>query len=97
MFNLIRFAVICVLVYFAYRIIKWIFFSPVIKTHDLPERQVSALKGEDLIEDPYCHIYMPKSQAFKATVDGQELYFCSKKCCERYIVEKPIKKAQEAS
>jgi YHS domain-containing protein len=97
MFNLIRFVIICVLVYFAYRIVKWIFFSPVKSSYELPKRQESTQNGEELIQDPYCHIYMPISHAYKASIEGQELYFCSKKCCERYSVEKPAKKAQEAS
>ncbi len=97
MFNLIRFVIICVLVYCVYRIVKWIFFSPAIHSHELPKRQVSTQKGEELIQDPYCDIYMPISHAYKASIEGQELYFCSKKCCERYLLEKPVKKAQEAS
>jgi len=97
MFNLIRFAIICALMYCVYRIVKWIFFSPVRSTHELPKRQAPAQKGEELVQDPYCQIYMPISHAYKASVEGQELYFCSKKCCDRYIEEKPIRKAQEAS
>jgi len=97
MFNLIRFVIICALVYCAYRIVKWIFFSPAKSSYELPKRQATTQKGEELIQDPHCHIYMPISHAYKASIEGQELYFCSKKCCERYIVESPIKKAQEAS
>jgi YHS domain-containing protein len=40
---------------------------------------------------------MPISHAYKESIEGHEFYFCSKKCCERYIAEKPLKKAQEAS
>ena len=97
MFNLIRFAIICVLVYCVYRIVKWIFFSPVKSTRELPKRQTPAQKGEELVQDPYCKIYMPISHAYKASIEGHEFYFCSEKCCERYIAEKPLKKAQEAS
>lgn len=97
MFNLIRFAIICVLVYFAYRIVKKIFFSPIKSTRELPKRQAPAQKGEELVQDPYCHVYIPISHAYKASIEGQEFYFCSKKCCEQYRAEKPIKKAQEAS
>lgn len=96
MFNLIRFVIICVLIYFVYKLVKWIILSPAIQSHDVPGRQSSIAKGEDLVEDPYCHVYIPMSQGYKVLVDGQELYFCSKKCFERYISESPIKKAQEA-
>lgn len=41
--------------------------------------------GEDLVEDPLCHTYIPVSNAWKATVDGKTLYFCSQKCLDQYI------------
>ncbi len=52
------------------------------------KRQSGALgkprPGEDLVEDPLCHTYIPVSNAWKATVDGKTLYFCSRKCLDRY-------------
>jgi YHS domain-containing protein len=96
MFNLIRFLIICALIYFSYKLIKWIFFSPATTKHDLPKHQATAIKSEDLVEDPYCHTYVPVSQAYKASIEGQTIYFCSQKCFEKYIIENPIKKAGEA-
>ncbi len=95
MFNIIRLVIVCALIYFIYRIIKWIFFTPLIKSQDMPGRQTPTLRGEDLVEDPYCHIYLPVSQAYKKPVDGQDLYFCSQKCLEQYILENTTKKARE--
>jgi YHS domain-containing protein len=71
--------------------------SPGIKSQDMPRHQVPAAPGEDLVEDPYCHIYVPMSQAHKATIDGQVLYFCSEMCSEKYISEHSTNKAQGAS
>ena len=96
MFNLIRFLIICALVYFSYKLIKWIFFSPVITGHDLPEHKTTAVKSEDLVEDPYCHTYVPLSQAYKASIGGHTIYFCSQNCSEKYIIENPVKKTGEA-
>ena len=96
MFNLIRFVFICVHIYFVYKLVKWIISSPAIQSHDAPVSRSSITKGEDLIEDPYCHVYIPMSQAYKVLVDGRELFFCSKKCFEKYISESPMRKAQEA-
>lgn len=96
MFNLIRFLIICTLIYFSYKLIKLIFFSPVTTNRDLPEHKATAIKSEDLIEDPYCHTYVPLSQAYKASIKGQTIYFCSQKCFEKYIMEDPIKKTREA-
>jgi YHS domain-containing protein len=97
MLSLIRLAIFGVLIYLVYRVAKWIILSPGIKGRDAPGHQVAAAPGEDLVEDPYCHIYVPMSQAYKTTIDGQDVYFCSQKCLEKYMSEQSTKKAQGAA
>jgi len=46
-------------------------------------------EGEAMVEDPQCGTYLPISEAVKATINGHQHYFCSKKCLKEY------KKAQE--
>lgn len=43
--------------------------------------------GEDLVEDPVCHTYIPVSSALKKEIDGRTLYFCSQKCLDAYVRE----------
>jgi YHS domain-containing protein len=40
--------------------------------------------GEELVEDPQCHAYVPVSQALRTEIDGKMVYFCSRKCLEQY-------------
>lgn len=40
--------------------------------------------GEDLVEDPVCHTYVPISRACRESLDGKTLYFCSPTCRERF-------------
>ena len=40
--------------------------------------------GETMVEDPQCGTYLPLSDAIKANINGQEHYFCSKKCLKEY-------------
>jgi YHS domain-containing protein len=44
--------------------------------------------GEDLVEDPLCHAYIPISHALRISVDGRVCYFCSRKCLEEYCGNK---------
>jgi YHS domain-containing protein len=44
--------------------------------------------GEDLMEDPVCHTYVPLSQAYKKEISGKDYYFCSKQCSDKYTLEK---------
>ncbi len=41
-------------------------------------------EGEIMVEDPQCHTYLPQSDAIKANINGQQYYFCSKKCLREY-------------
>lgn len=43
-----------------------------------------ALKHDILIEDPVCHVYVPKSQAVSLELHEKIYYFCSKKCREAF-------------
>lgn len=97
MLGLIRLVIFGFLIYLIYRLAKWMIMSPGIKGPNMAGYQVPAVQGEDLVEDPYCHIYVPMSQAHKATVEGRDLYFCSEKCLEKYVSEHSSKKAQGAA
>jgi len=41
-------------------------------------------EGEVMVEDPQCGTYLPVSDAIKASIHGQQRYFCSKKCLKEY-------------
>lgn len=47
----------------------------------------TAVAGEDLVEDPLCHTYVPIGDACRAQIDGKTLYFCSLQCLEQYKSE----------
>ena len=38
----------------------------------------------EMVQDPNCDTYIPKTEAVSATVDGQDYHFCSEKCAEEY-------------
>ncbi|MDI6777308.1 MAG: YHS domain-containing protein [Syntrophales bacterium] len=63
-------------------------FLPAGGKSDRPPIFREAIKGEDLVEDPYCHTYVPLSSAYKVSIKGRTVYFCSQKCFERYRSEK---------
>jgi YHS domain-containing protein len=83
MFGLIRLAIILLILYLLYRLFRWIFLPGGKVVKPLP-REDSGSPREDLVEDPVCHTYLPASQARKARFDGQDLYFCSEECLEKY-------------
>jgi YHS domain-containing protein len=45
---------------------------------------VAPRTGEPMVQDPQCQSYLPKSEAVRAEINGQEHYFCGRSCADRY-------------
>ena len=79
-----RFIIIMLLTYVAYKFLKGLFISKGPQQRHVPGQPGLRASGEDLVEDPYCHTYIPLSNALITSVQGKTVYFCSKKCKEQY-------------
>ncbi len=45
----------------------------------------AGLEAQDvLVEDPVCHVLLPKHQALRLRKDGVTYYFCSEQCCDQF-------------
>lgn len=40
--------------------------------------------GEEMIQDPHCGTYVPRSLAVELVADGRIYHFCSEKCRDAY-------------
>jgi YHS domain-containing protein len=70
-----------VFVYLLYKLVSgW-------KAITSPTKNNLPAAGEDLVEDPLCHTYVPVSNACQVSIEGKTLYFCSRKCLETYTEE----------
>lgn len=85
--NIVKILVIILLLYVAYKVVKMFQGGRSENVKPLPNNDVPA-KGEDLVQDPFCKTYIPKSQAYIQNVEGREIFFCSKECCEKYLTGK---------
>ena len=84
---IVRFLLFLLLIYLLYKIFKTIRqLKPSGNEYD--KRKADLKEGEDLVEDPFCHTYVPISQAFKTEISGRNYYFCSKQCSDKYELEK---------
>jgi len=84
-----------ILLYLLYRICRRLFLPSGKKVKPLPNEQGEGRQGEELVEDPVCHTYLPISQAHKLGDKGRMHYFCSEKCMEQF--RKQERPKQEAS
>lgn len=48
-----------------------------------------ARPAEDLVRDPVCQTYIPRSRAITASVSGHEEHFCSTSCRDRALAAAP--------
>lgn len=86
-----RFIIIMILAYVAYKFLTGLFRTKGAQNRPVPGRSGPGATGEDLVEDPYCHTYIPLSSALKVSLQGQDVYFCSPKCRDEYRVSKENK------
>jgi len=77
-----RFIVIGIVLILAYLLLKKLLFPS--RRVDDRRRDDRRIKGEDLVEDPQCHTYVPVSEAYRVSADGKTLYFCSKECYRKF-------------
>jgi YHS domain-containing protein len=45
---------------------------------------------DQMIEDPVCHVFVPKRIAVMETIGGREYCFCSKECAVTFRSERPV-------
>ena len=79
---ILRLVIGIIVVYLLYKLVRTAF--PKVDGKRAPANLKASTAGEELVEDPECHTYVPISQAFPAVIDGKKLHFCSQKCLKQY-------------
>ncbi len=80
---MIKFLILFAVGYLLYRSMKtWMFPD----SH--PKKNVSSKTGgqidDVMIKDPMCEAYFPRRNAVHLKLNGNDLYFCSKACRDKY-------------
>jgi YHS domain-containing protein len=50
--------------------------------------RVPAEVDDVMVKDPYCEVYFPKRKGIQLKVKGEDLYFCSPECRDKFIESK---------
>jgi len=83
---ILRLLIFWALLYFGYRAIKTIMFGALTHQHREPlhnHKQQTVI--DEMVQDPICGVYFPRKDGVRATIKGQELLFCSKKCKDKFL------------
>ncbi len=77
---MVRLLILVFLIYILYSLVKKVFGSGSRISGSKPSSGVIS----EMVQDPYCKIYIPKNEAYRAVLDGNEIFFCSKECAEKF-------------
>ncbi|MDZ4164361.1 MAG: hypothetical protein U1C55_04470 [Smithellaceae bacterium] len=80
---LFRLIVAVVIVFVLYRVGRW-FIAHLNQKNIRSAKSPQTIAREDLVEDPNCGTYIPLSSAYRETLSGEDVYFCSAKCRDEY-------------
>ena len=77
---MLRILVIAFLVFLLYRVVK------AVSGLGRPTQRRGA-NGEvidEMVQDPQCGTYLPRQEAVRRRIAGEDHYFCSEKCAKEY-------------
>jgi uncharacterized protein len=62
--------------------------SPRHRIRRASERQPPTAVTAELVRDPVCHLYLPRSEALRRKIRGQEHFFCSPGCLDKFLANR---------
>jgi len=78
--GLIRLLIFFFLIYILYSLVKRVLGAG----SGNSDRNTSSGAISEMVQDPYCKTYIPRNEAYRAILDGEEILFCSRECAEKY-------------
>ena len=85
-----RLLVLIGLLYLVYRLLK----SRLLKDASSKKAVFKEKVGEIddvMVKDPYCNVYFAKKDGVHLKINGEDIYFCSRECKDKFL-EQNIKK-----
>lgn len=77
---IIRILIIALFIYIAYLI-----FNKLFGKASLTDRKRRGDVIDEMVQDPFCKIYIPRHEAKRKVIKGTEYYFCSWECADKFL------------
>lgn len=86
-----RLLIFIAIIYILYRLLKsWL--SKHLPPSGPPASGPTTGEIDDImVKDPYCEVYFPKRKALHVKLAGEDLYFCSPACRDKFLESKSDK------
>lgn len=78
---MIKIILYAALIYILYRLVKGIVGAGQKIEHG---RREGGEVIDEMVQDPQCGTYIPRQRAVRRRIKGEERYFCSEECAEKY-------------
>lgn len=75
-----RYLIFAIIAYVLYRILRKGLFGKSKEVNRGPDGGVI----DELVQDAYCRIYIPRRDSVKRVIDGEERFFCSDECAVKF-------------
>ncbi len=80
-----RLILIIAIIYLALKVIKaWKLFQMSASARRPVGDQETGRIDDVMVKDPYCQVYFPKRKGIRIIENGEELFFCSHECRNKY-------------
>jgi len=79
---MIRLLIFVLVFYVAWNLLGMLLRSLTGPSRQTPPEKTSA--GEDMVRDPQCGTFIPRSEALSKSIGGTTYYFCSARCRDDY-------------
>ncbi len=79
---MLKIIIYVVLAYFVYRIFKSLFSN-----NKGIEKGESGGVIDEMVQDPICKTYIPRRDAQKRAIGGNDYFFCSNECASKFEIE----------
>jgi YHS domain-containing protein len=76
----LRLLILVFLLYLGWRVVR----AQLKKKRFEPHVRQDSDTQDVLVEDPVCHVLIPKNQALRLRRGGSTYYFCSERCCDQF-------------
>jgi len=88
---MIRFIILAVVGYIAYRALKSWMFPESTSSKPVAGQKTRAI-DDVMIKDPYCEAYFPKREAVHLRLEDEVLMFCSTRCKDKFLAARSEEK-----
>jgi len=74
------------IIYFGYKFIKNRIVTNISsdKRSDTPNNEIT----DFMVKDPVCELYIPRRNSIYVKIDGEDFYFCSKECRNKFLASR---------